>query len=287
MATPYHIDLHTHTCYSDGVDTPTALVTKAAAGGVSVLAITDHDTVEALPEAQEAGGACGVEVIVGIELTVQYQQYDDIHMLGYAFDPTHAALCARLALVQHHRVQRGLEMLTRINARLAALGKAPLDSQQVVAQAQGALTRPHLAQALVARGYVESIQGAFRDFLIPCNVPKAALSPTEAFALIAQAGGVCSLAHPGTLSTDPQEIHPLLAALTDMGLVGLEVYHHAHYPATLEFFQACATRYGLCMTGGSDYHGRPTGALPGYFAPTHPVPVQALADLRHAHARRL
>ena len=280
------VDLHMHTSYSDGLDSPTQLVTKAAQQGLHSIAITDHDILAALPEARQAGRACGVEVLVGVELTVQYQQYDDIHLLGYFFDPEHAALQARLALVQQHRVQRGVEMLERINALLVQSGKAPLDSQRVLQSARGALTRPHLANALIARGYASSVQNAFEQFLIPCNVPKAALSPEEAFQLIAQAGGVCSLAHPGTLSTDPAVVHPLLDSFQAMGLVGLEVYHHRHYPDTIEFFQSCATRYGLVATGGSDYHGRPEGAVLGQIAPGYAVPDCVLPDLQRAHAAR-
>ena len=238
----------------------------------------------ALPEAQKAGLDYGVEVLVGVELTVQYQQYDDIHLLGYFFNPAHAALQARLALMQQHRVQRGVEMLERINALLVQHGKTPLDSQRVLQSARGALGRPHLAHALVARGYASSIQNAFENFLIPCNVPKAAFSPEEAFHLIAQAGGVCSLAHPGTISTDPDVMHPLLTAFKAMGLVGLEVYHHCHYPDSMAFFQDCATRHGLVATGGSDYHGRPEGAVLGQIAPGYAVPDQVLPDLQRAHA---
>jgi 3',5'-nucleoside bisphosphate phosphatase len=278
------VDLHMHTCYSDGADTPTQLVAKAAQQGLHSIAITDHDILAALPEAQQAGLDYGVEVLVGVELTVQYQQYDDIHLLGYFFDPAHTALQARLALVQQHRVQRGVEMLERINALLVQQGQAPLDNQRVLHSARGTLTRPHLAHALVARGYATSVQNAFEHFLIPCNVPKAALSPEEAFNLIAQAGGVCSLAHPGTISTDPEVMHPLLATFKAMGLVGLEVYHHRHYPDAIKFFQHCATRYGLVATGGSDYHGRPEGAVLGYIAPGYAVPDHVLPDLQHAHA---
>ena len=278
------VDLHMHTCYSDGADTPAQLVAKAAQQGLHSIAITDHDILAALPEAQQTGLDYGVEVLVGVELTVQYQQYDDIHLLGYFFDPAHTALQARLALVQQHRVQRGVEMLERINALLVQHGQAPLDSQGVLHSARGALTRPHLAHALVARGYATSVQNAFERFLIPCNVPKAALSPEEAFNLIAQAGGVCSLAHPGTISTDPEVMQPLLATFKAMGLVGLEVYHHRHYPDAIEFFQRCATRYGLVATGGSDYHGRPEGAVLGYIAPGYAIPNQVLPDLQHAHA---
>ena len=287
MAT-WHLraDLHMHTSYSDGIDTPAQLVAKAAQQGLHSIAITDHDILTALPEAQQAGLDGGVEVLVGVELTVQYQQYDDIHLLGYFFDPAHTALQARLALVQRHRVQRGVEMLERINGLLVQSGKAPLDSQRVLQSARGALTRPHLAHALIARGYAHSVQNAFEHFLIPCNVPKAALSPEEAFQLIAQAGGVCSLAHPGTLSTDPEVVHPLLDALKAMGLAGLEVYHHRHYPDTIEFFQGCARRYGLVATGGSDYHGRPEGAVLGQIAPGYPIPDGVLPALQRAHAAR-
>jgi predicted metal-dependent phosphoesterase TrpH len=279
----FRVDLHTHTSYSDGLDSPTQLVAKAAQQGLHSIAITDHDILAALPEAQQAGRDCGVEVLVGIELTVQYQQYDDIHLLGYFFDPTHAALQAQLALAQQHRVQRGVAMLERINALLVQDGKAPLDREHVLQSARGALTRPHLAHALMARGYANTIQNAFENFLIPCNVPRAALGAEEAFALMAQAGGVCSLAHPGTLSTDPDVLHPLLDAFKAMGLVGLEVYHHCHYPAALALFQSCATRYGLVATGGSDYHGRPEGAVLGQIAPGYAVPDHVLPDLYQAH----
>ena len=281
------VDLHTHTSYSDGLDSPTQLVAKAAQQGLHSIAITDHDILTALSEAQQAGRDCGVEVLVGIELTVQYQQYDDIHLLGYFFDPTHAALQAQLALAQQHRVQRGVEMLERINALLVQDGKAPLDKERVLQSARGALTRPHLAHALMAHGYASNIQSAFENFLIPCNVPRTALGAAEALALMAQAGGVCSLAHPGTLSTDPDVLYPLLDAFKAMGLVGLEVYHHCHYPDALALFQSCATRYGLVATGGSDYHGRPEGAVLGQIAPGYAVPDHVLPELQRAHAARV
>jgi predicted metal-dependent phosphoesterase TrpH len=278
------VDLHTHTSYSDGLDSPTQLVAKAAQQGLHSMAITDHDILAALPEAQQVGFDSGVEVLVGVELTVQYQQYDDIHLLGYFFDPTHAALQAQLALAQQYRMQRGVAMLERINALLEQDGKAPLDQERVLQSARGALTRPHLAHALIARGYASTMQNAFENFLIPCNVPKAALGAEEAFALMAQAGGVCSLAHPGTLSTDPDVLYPLLDAFKAMGLVGLEVYHHCHYPDAIALFQSCATRYSLVATGGSDYHGRPEGAVLGQIAPGYAVPEHVLSDLQRAHA---
>ena len=97
---------------------------------------------------------------------------------------------------------------------------------------------------------------------------------------------MCSFAHPGTISTDPEVMHPLLATFKAMGLVGLEVYHHRHYPDTIAFFQSCATRYGLVATGGSDYHGRPEGAVLGQIAPGYDIPDCVLPDLQRAHTAR-
>ncbi len=278
------IDLHTHTCYSDGTETPTQLVIAAAQQGVRVLAITDHDTLAALPEAWHAGKTHGVEVLPGIELSVQYQAYDDMHILGYLFDPAHQALQARLRVVQQQRLQRGLAILERINARLEQYGLAPLESAQVLQRVRGVLTRPHLATALIAQGYASTVEQAFRDFLIPCHVPIAVLDAAEAFALIAQAGGICSLAHPGTLSSDPQELQRLLADLKALGLTGVEVYHRCHYPDLLPFLQRCARQLGLILTGGSDYHGPHPGAALGTIAPSYPVPEVVLLALRRAHA---
>ena len=166
------VDLHTHTSYSDGLDSPTQLVAKAAQQGLHSIAITDHDILAALPEAQQAGCDCGVEVLVGIELTVQYQQYDDIHLLGYFFDPTHAALQAQLALAQQRRVQRGVEMLERINTLLVQDGKAPLDQERVLQSARGALTRPHLAHALLPAATPVISKTLLKTFSSPVMSPR-------------------------------------------------------------------------------------------------------------------
>lgn len=279
----YGVDLHMHTCYSDGLDTPTQLVEKAACQGLSSIAITDHDTVAALPEAQQAGQHYGIEVLSGVELTVQYQDYHDIHVLGYLFLPSDEGLQVRLNRIRDHRLQRGLEILSRVNMRLTQRGQAPLDRERVLQRAQGALARPHLAQELIEQGYVSNSEEAFRDFLTPCDVPKANLSPEQAFDLIAQAGGICSLAHPGTISSDAKALENLLSTFKDMGLVGVEVYHHSHYPASIDFFLTCARRYGLAVTGGSDYHGHQYGAMLGHMAPEQEIPDDVLIELRRFH----
>jgi predicted metal-dependent phosphoesterase TrpH len=279
----YGVDLHMHTSYSDGLDTPEQLVHKAAQQALRSIAITDHDSVAAFPEAQRVSHLYGVEVLPGVELSVQYQEHDDIHILGYLFDPDHESLLTRLGLMQQHRVQRGLEILARINARLTQSGRAPLSRERVLQRAQGALTRPHLAHELVAQGYVGHLEEAFQQFLIPCDVPKARLAPEEAFALMAQAGGICSLAHPGIISADPAELETLLQTFKAMGLAGVEAYHHCHDPAYIDFFLTCARRYGLIVTGGSDYHGRQDGTGLGQFAPGQAIPDHVLIDLRKAH----
>ena len=287
MPTPSSgVDLHTHTNHSDGLDTPAELVVKAARHGVRRLAVTDHDTLTALPEARMAGAARGVEVLTGIELSVQHGDFDDIHLLGYFFDSGDAALNVCLARLKKGRTQRGLEILQRVNRKLSDLGRASLDGELVQQYASGVLTRPHLAQALVDQGYCKGHQEAFRDFLIPCNAPKPLLSLEEGLRLIADAGGVCSLAHPGVLSNDPNVLYPLLADAKSLGLAGLEVYHRAHYPGTIPFFEAAAERHRLVATGGSDYHGRPAGPTLGEFAPGYSVPGAVLSGLQRLAASR-
>ena len=286
MPTASHgVDLHMHTSYSDGLDTPTQLVEKAAHQALRSIAITDHDTVDAFPEAQQAGQRYGIEVLVGIELSVQYQEYRDIHILGYLFDPQHTELRTQLCHMQEHRVQRGLAILTRVNQRLTQRGQAPLDRQRVLQQVSGALARPHLARALIEQGYVNGMEEAFREFLVPCDVPKARFSPEQAFTLIAQAGGICSLAHPGTISADPVVLEQLLTIFKAMGLAGVEVYHHCQYPDAIDFLLTCARRYDLMVTGGSDYHGQANGAVLGHIAPGQTIPDQVLIELRKHQAR--
>lgn len=283
-AGPYRVDFHLHTTYSDGLDTPVELVAKAAACDLRTIAITDHDTTAGVAEAQQAGRQYGIDVLSGVELTVQYESYHDIHMLGYLFDATHPDVQDALDRMQAHRVQRGLEILRRVNERLRHRGAAALDPDEVLRRASGALTRPHLAQELVARAHVTTIEAAFREFLIPCDVPKARLHPEEAFALIRRAGGLCSLAHPGILSADPVVLDNLMATFKTMGMLGVEAYHRCHYPEQVDFFVARARRYGLIVTGGSDYHGRPSGACLGEIGPGYPIPDAVLMQLRQAAA---
>jgi len=244
------IDLHLHTTASDGRCTPEALVERAAAAGISVLSVTDHDTMAGVPAAAAAAGRLGLGFLPGIELT-SVSDGRDVHVLGYGLDADEPALAALVGRLREERDARALE----IGERLAACD-APIDMPALVAsfRATGrAVARPRIAQALVDAGHVASVSEAFERFLAdggPAYVPHRGPAPDEVVAVIEEAGGLASLAHPGPLGRDD-----LIPALTEVGLSALEVFHSAHDPAAEAHYLALARRLGLLVTGGSDYHG--------------------------------
>ena len=228
--------------------TPAELVAKAREHGICALAVTDHDTIDALEEARGAGAAAGVEIIPGVELSVTMDGRE-MHLLGYCFDPQHPALAEHLRRFGASRTDRGREMVATLNR----LGM-PLEMDDVLALSKGGVVgRPHVAKALVARGLVASYEEAFGLYLKddgPAFVPKPLFPAERAIALLHDAGGVAVLAHPGT-RTDGQVIHRLIRA----GLDGIETIHPSHSPALTRSYKDLAERYGLIETGGSDYHG--------------------------------
>jgi hypothetical protein len=255
-----HVDLHLHTSYSDGSLSPRETVEEAARRGVRVIAITDHDELGGIPEARAAGGELGVTVISGVEINTDVGR-EDVHILGYGFPPDAPALRRTLEGLRAGRLERARKML----ARLAELGR-PLKLERVLAIAgHGSIGRPHVAQALVEAGYVEDRGKAF-DRLIgrncPAYVPRAPFRPEDAIAVIHQAGGIASLAHPGKLG-DPLRF---IRKLKEAGLDALEAYHSDHSAAITERVLRWAERYGLAVTGGSDSHG-PQCAIGGVEMP--------------------
>ncbi len=243
------IDLHLHTTYSDGTWTPEALVADAAARGVTLIAVTDHDDIGGIAPARAAGATLGVRVLSGVEINTEVGR-EQIHILGYGFPPEAPALRDALAALRHARLVRLRAML----GRLAALGY-PLDEARVLAIAgHGSAGRPHLARALAEAGHVAAPREAF-DRLIgnrgPAYVPRAPYRPEAAVALIHQAGGIASLAHPGKLG-DPVRIINMLA---DAGLDALEAYHSDHAPAVTARMLRYAAHFRLLVTGGTDSHG--------------------------------
>jgi predicted metal-dependent phosphoesterase TrpH len=267
------LDLHTHTTASDGRLAPAALVALAGQVDVTTLAITDLDTTDGLAEARAAAGAAGVEIITGIEFGCD-MPHGEVHMLGYLFDATHPALRARLAWLREGRVERGRAMVAKLNA----LG-LPIRWERVQAIAgAGSVGRPHVAQALIEAGVVADTNEAFSRYLAwggPAYVPRRRLTPPDVIALIREAGGVVSLAHPAHIPDLEAQLAPLAAA----GLAGLETYYGEYDAPTVTWLAGLAARFNLVPTGGSDYHAREIkdhamlGAGP-------PVPLDTVARLR-------
>jgi predicted metal-dependent phosphoesterase TrpH len=263
------VDLHVHTLFSDGVLTPEAVVAHALERSLAALAITDHDSVEGVERARIAAGAA-LELVPGIEVSSTLDGAD-LHILGYYLDPEDAELNDSLARFREERLRRAHLMVER----LRALG-APVDFDEVLELAgPGVVGRPHVAEALVRAGHVETVDEAFRRFIGARGeafVQRPAFRPERAIALIHAAGGVSVLAHPGASLPDLVVEH-----LAAAGLRGLEVWHPQHGAAAVRRWREIARRLHLIESGGSDFHGTHRGAALGDL----PVPertVEALLD---------
>jgi predicted metal-dependent phosphoesterase TrpH len=247
------IDLHTHTDRSDGTFAPAELVGLASQRGLDVVAVTDHDTTAGLEEALAAGLELGLEVVPGVELSAEHEGAS-IHVLCYWMDAANAALQEELSRLRDERFRRGERMVER----LRALG-LPIEFERVREIAMGGnIVRPHIAQAMVEAGLVETEKDAFDRWIgdgKPAHVPKHALDPLDALALIRGAGGLCVLAHPGMWGDESSVPEVLVAAMAGAGMVGLEVDHTDHDPEEREHWRGLADRLRLIPTGGSDCHG--------------------------------
>ena len=247
------IDLHTHTNRSDGTFEPAELVKLASERGLEVVAVTDHDTTDGIEEASATGLELGIHVVPGVELSAEHRD-TSVHVLCYWMDPENEELKAELTRLRAERFLRGEAMV----AKLQALG-FPISFERVRHIAgSGNIVRPHVAQALVEAGVVATEEEAF-DRLIgddgPAYVPKHALDPLEALALVRRAGGVCVLAHPGMWSAEAPVPEDLIEAMAGAGMAGLEAEHNDHTPEQREHYRGLAKRLGLVITGGSDCHG--------------------------------
>jgi 3',5'-nucleoside bisphosphate phosphatase len=245
------IDLHAHTLASDGSDRPEELVAAAAAAGVEVLAVTDHDTVAAVPAARAAGERLGVEVLAGCEVTASAGDRV-VHVLLYGEGLLEPDLADAVQVARRGRDGRNRAIGERLE-RLTGVGYA--DAVRVAGAS--ALSRAHFARALIARGAVADVAEAFDRYLSsgrPAYVPAPSVSVTDAVALTAKAGGVAVLAHPGRLA--PAERDRVLGEALDAGVDGVEVWHSQHDAGLRRSLAALTERHGLLATGGSDYHGR-------------------------------
>jgi len=253
------VDLHAHTTASDGTLTPRELVRAAAGRGVSVLAVTDHDSTGGLAEAiAEAAGRPPLEIVPGLEINCDVpggpgRAASEIHILGYLIDWEAGWFQEFLRAQRAERAGR----VHRIAERLTALG-LPITAGEVFAiVGEGSPGRPHVAQAMVKRGYVKSIREAFDRYLHtggPASVPRRRLTPVEAVRVIRRARGVPVLAHPGLAERDA-----MIPELVEAGLLGIETFYPEHSPGQVAHYGALCRTHGLVATGGSDFHGPQLG----------------------------
>ena len=244
------IDLHSHTLHSDGQRTPDELLGEAAAAGLTVLSLTDHDTVSGVADATRAATQRGIRLVPGIELSCELHGRE-VHVLGHFLDPLSPGL-VRLA---EEMLAERRERMEKMVERAQAAGFAAVTMERVIASSGGEnLGRPHLARALVGCGHAASVKDAFDRFLRPDGllyVDRRRLPVGEAVRLVREAGGTTSLAHPGANGISRQE----LKVCADVGLDAVEAHHPDHVPTQAEAYERWAAGLGLLVTAGSDYHG--------------------------------
>jgi predicted metal-dependent phosphoesterase TrpH len=247
------IDLHTHSSASDGTEPPGGVVASAAAAGIDVVALTDHDTTSGWAEAADAARAHGIALVPGTEVSALSRDVS-VHLLSYLQDPADPALGRLIAQTRDARLHRGQAIVERLSTRY------PITWADVVAQqAPGTVVgRPHIADALVALGLVADRTAAFADLLSARGgyyVPYYAPGAAEAVEAIRASGGVPVFAHPGADGRGRIVPDAVIAELAEAGLAGLEVHHRDHTPEQRARLTALADRLGLLVTGSSDYHG--------------------------------
>ncbi len=268
------VDLHTHTTASDGRLEPRQLVELAHRIGLRAIAITDHDTVAGLEEGIAAGHEFGVEVIPGIELSTE-DNGNDIHMLGYFIDHRNKDFIEILRYFQSIRLERARKIISK----LKDLGvEITIDEVIEIAGNSASIGRPHIAQAILNRGYVSDIQEAFDKYIgadSPAYVPKYKLPTVEGTSFLYKAGGIPVIAHPG-LSTTPDYVEFLAR---NGHIRGIEVWHPEHTPEQVMEYYRLAEKYGLIKTGGSDFHGIPGKSKLGQVSVAY-VSVAALKKLK-------
>jgi 3',5'-nucleoside bisphosphate phosphatase len=248
------IDLHVHTTMSDGTLSPAEVVRYARAKGLKAIAVTDHDTVAGIGPAQSEASLNGLEVIGGVEISAEWAT-GIMHILGYFIRPDDSDLLARLSWLSKGRRER----IPLILAKLHDLGVHVIE-QEVDKEAVGGVPgRPHVANIMVRKGYVSTLQDAFDRFLrkgAPAYVVKTKLKPESAVHAITRAGGVAVLAHPYSLGEDTSgSLEATVRGLMTYGLRGIEAYYSKHSLAQTTAYLDIASRLGLTVTGGSDFHG--------------------------------
>ena len=255
------VDLHLHSNFSDGTYPPAEVIRRVAAAGLKAASICDHDMIDGTDDALQAGEEFGVEILTGVELSVVWEEYHDIHRLGYGFDHRHPELKAALQEFRDFRSNRNVMIVERVNEKLEQEGRAPLSIANVQARAAGAIGRPHIAMELVEQGHVADADEAFKRYLVPCNVDKRFFPIAEAIDLIHQAGGVAVLAHPPFISSDRKLLTKMFDTFVELGLDGIEAYNSGGSNEEIDWEISEARKRNLVVTGGSDFHGDSKGDI--------------------------
>lgn len=250
-----YVDLHTHSSISDGDVPPRDLVRLAQTKNLRAISLTDHDTVDGLEEAiGEAKNYEGFELIPGIEISAEYTE-GTIHILGYFIDRSDPVLLEKLKFLQEARAKRNPKIIQKLQEFGIEVTQEEVDK----VAGSGVVGRPHIAQALVNRGYVKSVQEAFDKYLRKngkAYVDKERFSQKDSIEMIHSAGGVAVLAHPKYVhGGDTRHVEKLVKQLVELGLDGMEVYYGTHSAKEVKWFREMAKKYNLIATGGSDYHG--------------------------------
>ena len=259
----------------------------AAEAGLRAVSICDHDALDGTDAALAAGEKYGVEVITGVELSVVWENYSDVHLLGYGYDHHNQEICNSLAAFRDFRRNRNVMIVERVNERLIEQGREPLDVADVQRRAAGAIGRPHIAMALIDHGYVRDTEEAFQKFLVPCNVPKRLFPMDEAIKMIHAAGGVAVLAHPPFISPERSVLLELFDSFNLMGLDGIEAYNSGSSNEDIDWTITAAVQRGMFVTGGSDFHGLTKGNITiGNGRGNLKIPYRCVENIHAAIARQ-
>jgi predicted metal-dependent phosphoesterase TrpH len=273
------IDLHVHSNESDGSLSPDRLIDLAVSQGITTLSLTDHDTTAGLARFTEYGLQKNIRTFQGIELSATWQKSGSCHFLGYGVHENCPRLEQVLSEIRQSRDTRNATIL----GRLATLG-FPLQMEDVAGSvAGGVMSRPHIAKAMVAAGYVASIQEAFDRFLVkgaPGYVDRYHLEPGAAVALLSQVGALSVLAHPSQLKLSIENLESFVAELKPLGLAGMEVFTPYTPVQAIPSYLSIVQKYDLVATGGSDFHGatKPNNFL-GHYSDMLPIPAQCSEEL--------
>lgn len=248
------IDMHVHSCASDGTFSPSALLAEAKKAGLSAMALTDHDTMDGIPEAVKAAKELGIELVPGVELSTEYADCE-IHVLGYYVSPEYPKLKAMLEEFRDFRDTRNVRMVKRLQEEGFSITMEQLTDKFP----DSVLTRAHIARYLCETGQIPDVRTAFAQYLgenCSCYIERPKISPVEAVTLIREAGGLAVLAHPVLCQLEEPKLWQMIREMKAAGMCGMEAVYSENSKEDEVHMRKLAEKAGLLITGGSDFHGK-------------------------------